>query len=175
VRSRDRDAEFTEFVVAHRQRLLRAAQWLTVGDRAHAEDLVQTALTKAYVAWPKVRRADDPLRYTQRILTNAFVDDTRRAYRGRELPLYETDWDESAVDAPDSSVRTVVLRALAGLAPQQRAVVVLRHWLDYDVATTAATLGCTPGTVKSTNSRALAHLREALAPLTDDLTLRSPS
>ena len=66
-----------------------------------------------------------------------------------------------------------MLAALAGLAPQQRAVVVLRHWLDLDVETTAATLGCTTGTVKSTNSRALAHLRTALTPLTDELTTRS--
>ena len=66
-----------------------------------------------------------------------------------------------------------MLAALAGLAPQQRAVVVLRHWLDLDVETTAQTLGCTTGTVKSTNSRALAHLRTALTPLTDDLTTRS--
>ena len=85
MRNSDRDSEFTDFVVAQRRRLVRAAQLLTVGDESWAEDLVQTTLTKVYLAWPKVRRADDPLRYAQRMLTNTFIDDTRRGYRGKEL------------------------------------------------------------------------------------------
>ena len=83
--------------------------------------------------------------------------------------------DHPAEEPPDASTRDLVFRALAGLAPQQRAVVVLRHWLDLDVETTARTLGCSTGTVKSTNARALAHLRDALATITDDLTTRSNS
>ncbi len=38
------------------QPLLRTARLLTAGDRHAAEDLVQTALEKAYVAWPRIRR-----------------------------------------------------------------------------------------------------------------------
>jgi RNA polymerase sigma-70 factor (sigma-E family) len=174
VRTTERDAEFTGFVGAHRSRLLRAARLLAAGDEALAEDLVQTTLTKVYLAWPKVRRADEPVRYAHRILTNAFIDDTRRAYRRNEQSHAEpADLGLPAEEPADDTVRQVVLAALAGLAPQQRAVVVLRHWLDLDVETTAQTLGCTTGTVKSTNSRALAHLRSALTPLTDDLTTRS--
>ncbi len=173
MRIQDRDTEFTAFVAAHRPRLIRAARLLAVGDEAFAEDLVQTTLAKSYLAWPKVRRADDPVRYAHRILTNAFIDDRRKAYRGRELiALDDEDRDHPAEDPPDHSIRDVVLRALSDLAPQQRAVVVLRHWLDLDVETTAQALGCSAGTVKSTNSRALAHLRDALAPHTD-LTTRS--
>jgi RNA polymerase sigma-70 factor (sigma-E family) len=174
VRTTDRDAEFTRFVGAQRSRLLRAARLLAVGDQAFAEDLVQTTLTKVYLAWPKVRRADDPVRYAHRMLTNAFIDDTRRAYRARELSHPEPVDPQAVVAEPDDpTVRDIVLAALAGLAPQQRAVVVLRHWLDLDVETTAQALGCTTGTVKSTNSRALAHLRAALGPITEDLTTRS--
>jgi RNA polymerase sigma factor (sigma-70 family) len=55
-----------------------------------------------------------------------------------------------------------VLDALDQLAPRQRAVVVLRHFLQYDVAATAEVLGCAEGTVKSQNAKALAHLRELL-------------
>ena len=170
----ERDAEFTDFVIAQRARLLRAARLLAVGDEALAEDLVQTTLTKVYVAWPKVRRADDPVRYAHRMLTNAFIDESRRAYRGRERIEPPPAQPRDAVAEPaDPSLRDAVLTALAGLAPRQRAVVVLRHWLDLDVQATAHALGCSTGTVKSTNSRALTHLRDALAPLTDDLTTRS--
>jgi RNA polymerase sigma-70 factor (sigma-E family) len=174
VQATERDAQFTEFVVAQRARLLRAARLLAVGDEALAEDLVQTTLTKVYVAWPRVRRADDPVRYAHRMLTNAFIDETRRAHRGRERFESPPDDSRTAVPAPaDPGLRDAVLAALAGLAPQQRAVVVLRHWLDLDVQATAQALGCSTGTVKSTNSRALAHLRVALEGLTDDLTIRS--
>jgi RNA polymerase sigma-70 factor (sigma-E family) len=174
VRTTERDAEFTGFVDAHRSRLLRAARLLAAGDEALAEDLVQTTLTKVYLAWPKVRGADEPVRYAHRMLTNAFIDDTRRAYRRNEQShARPVEISEQTMEPADDTVRQVVLAALAGLAPQQRAVVVLRHWLDLDVETTAQTLGCTTGTVKSTNSRALAHLRTALTPLTDDLTTRS--
>lgn len=174
VRTTDRDAEFTAFVTARRDRLLRAARLLAIGDEALAEDLVQTTLVKVYLAWPKVRRADDPVRYAHRMLTNAFIDETRRAYRGRERSEPRpADPRATAAEPDDPTVRDAVLAALAGLAPQQRAVVVLRHWLDLDVASTAQALGCSTGTVKSTSSRALAHLRTALGHLTDDLTTRS--
>lgn len=53
MRTPDRDAEFTAFVSEHRPRLVRAARLLAAGDEALAEDLVQTTLTKAYLAWPK--------------------------------------------------------------------------------------------------------------------------
>lgn len=171
MRTPTRDTEFSSFVEVRRGGLLRAARLLAAGDDAFAEDLVQTTLTKVYLDWPKVRRADDPVRYAHRMLTNAFIDDTRRAWRKRESPRADPTSDRHpSSDPPDVHVRDTVLRALADLAPQQRAAVVLRHWLDLDVATTAALLGCSEGTVKSTTSRALAHLRDALAPLTDDLT-----
>ena len=57
-----------------------------------------------------------------------------------------------------------MLAALATLAPRQRAVVVLRHFLDLDIAETARVLGCTTGTVKSQNAKALDHLRAVLEP-----------
>ena len=67
----------------------------------------------------------------------------------------------------------MVLAALRGLPPRQRAVVVFRHFLEYDVSATAEVLGCSEGTVKSQNSKALAKLRVTLGePITTEGTSR---
>jgi hypothetical protein len=52
-----RDEEFSAFVRSRRTGLVRSACLLTAGDTHLAEDLVQTALARLYVAWPKVRLA----------------------------------------------------------------------------------------------------------------------
>ena len=160
MRARTREAEFTAFVEVHRPALIRVGRLLTAGDEARAEDLVQVALTKLYLAWPKVAAAADQLQYAQRAVTNTFIDDTRRAYR-REQPTAEHVGAEAGSQS-DHELRTVILAALAELPPRQRAVVVLRHWLDQDVKTTAAMLSCSSGTVKSQNAKALEHLRSRL-------------
>ncbi|WP_028652593.1 SigE family RNA polymerase sigma factor [Nocardioides halotolerans] len=161
-RSSERDAEFVDFVTAQRTALLRMARLLTAGDDASAEDLVQTTLTRLYVHWPRVRRAGNPVGYARTSLTHAFVDEQRRAYSRRETPT-EQVFDSATLDG-DHDLAHTVLAALATLAPRQRAVVVLRHFLDLDVAETARMLGCTTGTVKSQNAKALANLRAVLEP-----------
>jgi len=162
MRTSDRDAEFVEFVTAQRAALVRMARLLTAGDEAMAEDLVQTTLTRLYVHWGRVRRAGNPVGYARTSLTHAFVDEQRRAHRRHETP---TDLvRDRAATADEDGLGQTVLAALAGLAPRQRAVVVLRHWLDLDTAETARILSCSTGTVKSQNAKALAHLRTALAP-----------
>lgn len=163
MRARTREVEFTAFVETNRPALVRLGRLLTAGDEARAEDLVQVALTKLYLAWPKFAAAADQLQYAQRALTNTFIDDGRRAYR-RELPTAERA-DGAVSGQPDHELRAVVLAALADLPPRQRAVIVLRHWLDQDVKTTAAMLSCSIGTVKSQNAKALEHLRGRLREL----------
>ena len=162
MRDVDRDAEFTDFVHAQRSALVRMARLLTAGDEATAEDLVQNSLTRLYVAWPRVRRAGNPVGYARTTLTHTFVDERRRGYRRHET-VTETPVDRATTDL-EPGVAADVLAALRGLAPRQRAVVVLRHWLDLDVAETARLLGCSTGTVKSQNAKALAHLRASLEP-----------
>ncbi|MGL5826269.1 MAG: SigE family RNA polymerase sigma factor [Nocardioides sp.] len=160
MRSSERDAEFTEYAAALRPRMLRAARLLRTGDAAGAEDLVQTTLTRLYVNWPKVRRAGNPVGYGLKALTNAFIDESQRAHRRREHSAEVIDVEAAPSESTD--VKLTVLAALRGLPPRQRAVVVLRHWLDLDVETTAQALGCSTGTVKSQNAKALAHLRVCL-------------
>lgn len=150
-----RDAEFTAFVEASGPALLRVAVGLT-GSGAAARELVQASLVKAYVAWPRIRR-DEAYAYTRRIMANERVDAWRSTRR------------ESPGDIPDAAApasasvedRDQLLRLLATLAPQQRAVVVLRYYEDLSEREVAQTLGISPGAVKSAASRGLAHLRAA--------------
>ncbi len=166
-----REREFSRFVLARRAALVRTAALLTAGDMHLAEDLVQTSLTRLYLSWTSVRRKGNEEAYVRRILVHAFVDETRRARWHREESrdlLPEPPLPDLAVPPPgegtdDSPDAASVRAALATLTPGERAVVVLRHWLDLSVQQTADHLGCSTGTVKSQNARGLARLRTALA------------
>jgi len=170
------DREFTAWAVGARPRLLRTATALAAGDHHLAEDLVQTALAKTYLAWHRVRtdaaRGEHPDAYVHRVLVRAFVDETRRPWWRRERgsrPPDDADAaavgpaSDPAVVVPDPSDLRAVRAALAALPPEQRAAVLLRHWLDHDVAATARLLGCPEATVRSRTARGLARLRDLLA------------
>jgi RNA polymerase sigma-70 factor (sigma-E family) len=164
------DEEFSSFAAARADHLYRQA-WLLTGTRPAAEDLVQTALTKAYAAWPRVRRADDPVAYVHGVLMKSFLSDRRRRWT-RELPVAEPPTDVGGhVDPADAQVdRLALVEALGRLSRTDRAVVVLRYWDDRSVAETAATLGLSDAAVKNRSLRALRRLGDALAdhPVLDD-------
>ena len=150
-----RYAEFDELVTAQVAPLLRAAYLLT-GDRGLAEDLVQSTLTKAYVARSRVLRAGSPEAYLRRIL----VTTHGRSFRRRRVREDLTpNVPENAARADDVAVRHDLVRAVAALPARQRAVVVLRYLEDRPEAEVAQVLGCSVGTVKSQASRALTALR----------------
>ena len=154
------DTEFTAYAAA-RMRLLRRSAYLLCGDWHRAEDLTQTALTKVYVAWARVRRADNIDGYVRTVLVRAFLDEERRLWK-RERPA-ESLGDVSLADpASGTDSRIDLARALSALPARQRAAVVLRLWEDLPIAEVARTLGCSEGTVKSSTSRGLATLRERL-------------
>ena len=160
-----RDEEFSAFVRASRGGLLRSACLLTVGDSHLAEDLVQTALARLYVAWPKVRRTGTQLAYTWRIVVNAHIDEVRRPRWRREQPVASPpDLPDPAIPAAfaDGVDGAAVRAALAALPPGMRAAVVLRYWVDLSIEETAMILGCSEGTVKSQSAKAIARLRELL-------------
>jgi RNA polymerase sigma-70 factor (sigma-E family) len=157
-----REAEYTEYVIARRGHLHRAA-YLLCGDAHRAEDLVQTTLVKLYLAWSKIRKDGNVEAFARRIMVNAYIDETRRPWRRRErLGLFT---DDPSVLADDSvEVRDALVTALAELPPGQRKVVILRHYWGLSVEETARDLGISTGTVKSQTSAALKRLEAALAP-----------
>lgn len=159
-RRSDRDQDFSEFVSHSRSRLL-AMAYLLCGDRSAAEDLVQTALAKLYVAWPRVRRAGAEHAYVRKILVNASIDGHRRSWQ-HERAVADVP-EQAARPDFDPAERDELIQALNTLPPRQRRTVVLRYWLDLPIEEVADDLGVTIGTVKSQCAKGLAKLREQLS------------
>src|SRR5262249_32307315 len=141
---------------------MRSMAYLMCGDWHLAEDLVQIAFTKLYLAWHRVSRHDVLDGYVRQIVVRAFLDNTRRPWRRQQPPDMAAGIHDVPVDDSGPEDRLVLLRALAKVPPRQRAVLVLRYWEDTSVEQTAAVLGCSPGTVKSSAARGLDLLRREL-------------
>jgi RNA polymerase sigma-70 factor (sigma-E family) len=148
---------FDEFVAARSTHLLRTAYLLT-RDHALAEDLLQTALTKAWFRWDRLD--GDPEPYVRKVLVNTYASWWRRRWNGEtpsdELPEPGRSGDSHAADPTDTHD---LWTALGRLPRRQRAVVVLRYFEDLSEAETARLLDCSVGTVKSQAAKALAKLR----------------
>jgi RNA polymerase sigma-70 factor (sigma-E family) len=145
---------FDAFVVARSRQLLRMAYLLT-HDHALAEDLVQTALAKAWFAWGRIE-GDDPDPYVRKVMVNTYASWWRRRWNGEQSTDVVPDVGEVVGGAED---RTDLWVALRRLPKRQRAVIVLRFYEDLTEVETARVLDCTVGTVKRHSSRALAKLR----------------
>lgn len=146
--------DFDEFVAARSTGLLRTAYLLT-RDHALAEDLLQTALTKAWFAWSRIE--DQPEPYVRRILVNTYASWWRRKWNGEQS--YAEPPHHPTVAAGGSEARHDLWEAMGRLPRRQRAVVVLRYVEDLTEAETARLLGVSVGTVKSQAAKALAKLR----------------
>ncbi len=160
--------EYESFVAESADALLRTA-YLIVWDPAEAEDLVQECLITVARRWPRVRSMEHPVAYARRVLVNKALDGAvRRSRRRQELEPANGDKlaerrDERAVqDLGLVDTRSELVQALGTLPPRQRAVLVLRYFEDLSEAQTAAALGCSVGTVKSTASRGLTRLQAAI-------------
>ena len=149
--------EFRDFVAARSSSLRRTAYLLT-GDQGHADDLVQTALTKVYLSWERIRDAHAAEAYARRTLVTTYTSWWRRK-SWQERPAENLgEWDQP--DHTDALIDRADLRnQLRALPRQQRAVIVLRFYEDLTTAATADALGISVGTVKSYTSRALATMR----------------
>ena len=153
--SAESDEEFREFMRGRWAATVRLAYGLT-GDTGHAEDVAQDAFARAYASWGRVSRAGDPQAYVRRIVINEYRRRFRKQRVAEELPGVLPD---AGTMPPGPEERSALLDALRSLGPRQRAVIILRYWMDLSEAETAAALNCSRGTVKSQASRGLAALK----------------
>ena len=144
---------FDEFVATRSSALLRTAYLLT-RDHALAEDLLQTALTKAWFAWDRVDGRHEP--YVRKILVNTYASWWKRKWNGEQA---SDELPEQPAHAADQEGATDLWTALGRLPRRMRAVVVLRYFDDLTEAETAELLGVSVGTVKSQTAKAFAKLR----------------
>jgi RNA polymerase sigma-70 factor (sigma-E family) len=152
------DAPFSGFVAARYSSLLRTAFLLT-GDRGIAEDLVQSALMRAYPAWRRSSPPDRPELYVRTIMVRLATRWRARRWRGEVATevLPEVVHESASAYGLVDNVR----RALMALPMEQRAVLVLRFYEQQSEQEIAQLLGVRPGTVKSRGSRGIAALRAA--------------
>jgi RNA polymerase sigma-70 factor (sigma-E family) len=165
-----RDCEFTDFMSARMPALRRLAR-LLCQDWDLADDLLQAAMTKAYLHWARAAAADSTDAYVRAILVREFVQERRSGWAKRVTlaarPL------ETMAPASDHDGALDLRAAVAALPARQRAVLVLRYFCDLNVEQAANVLGCTPGTIKSQTAKALQTLRRSSG-LADDAAASGP-
>ncbi len=166
-------SEFAEFALARSGALHRAA-YLMVGDSQLAQDLVQEALTRTYVAWPRLRDKANAEAYCRKAITTTAISWFRRKGWHNERPTEHLPEDTRGLAGPETWVaeQDAVWQAVRQLPPRQRAALVLRFYADLTEVQTAEAMGCAVGTVKSQVSAALGKLRDLLG---DDVDLVSHS
>ena len=152
------DIGFREYVATRSRALLRTAYLLT-GNLADAEDLVQAALAKTYLAWDRIEDRGALDGYVRRAIVNTHISWWRRR-RVEEYPTDEIPDQAVADHAGASDLQESMRRAVDRLPQRMRAAVLLRYYEDMTEAEVAEVLGVSLGTVKSTVSRAVAKLRD---------------
>lgn len=157
--TQDAEAAYIAFAAAAWRRHHRTATLLT-GDPHRAEDLLQDCLVKLYVRWRRVS-SGDPDAYLRRMLVNGNVSWWRR--RRRETLTAVPEALDGRAFAPHEPDDDALRRALMTLPRQQRTIVVLRYCEDLTEAAVAELLGCSVGTVKNQNHRAMKRLRALLS------------
>lgn len=158
------DEEFRRFAEDVVPQLLRVARRIT-GDVDQAEDLVQESLLRVALSWSRVQRKggfEDPDRYAVVTLVNCWRSWQRRAWRRLERSTSDLQ-SYPTTPTTDTAASDELAWLLGELPPRQRAILVLRFYLDYSERQTADALGCSVGTVKSQTSRGLERLRSLMA------------
>jgi RNA polymerase sigma-70 factor (sigma-E family) len=152
---------FEAFVEERAAGLVRSTALMT-GDRFAAEDLVQSALLKAWRVWWRVASSERPEAYVKKMVVNEFLKSKQK--RANSEVITDSLAVEAAAQTFDVVDRAWIGDALQRLTPRQRACVVLRYFDDLSERDTAELMKCSVGTVKSQTSRALSALRVLLSP-----------
>ena len=151
--------DFADFVQRRSGAMLRAAWFLTGGDWALAEDLVQTALGEVWRHWSRVADMDAPDAYAYKVMVNTSLRWRGRRWTGEVASAQLPETVAATGGFARVDVRESLRHALRGLTAKQRAVIMLRYYEDRSEAETARIMGCSVGTVQSQASKALARLR----------------
>jgi RNA polymerase sigma-70 factor (sigma-E family) len=151
------ELEFRDYVQTRRSALLRTAYLLTRNE-ADAEDLVQSALAKTYLAAGRIEDRCALDGYVRRAIVNTHISWWRRR-RVVELPTDELPDAAVADHSVSSDLQTTLRSAVDRLPGRMRAAIMLRYYDDMTEAEVAEILGVSLGTVKSTVARAVAKLR----------------
>ena len=154
--------DFGEFVAARSPELLRLAYVLT-GNQHAAEDLLQSALTKAAAHWGRIHGA--PEGYVRRILYREQVSWWRRRARRPEVAMAHVPERPARDEVVMVEERLAIRGALLALPPGKRVVLVLRYLEDLSEVQVADILGCSIGTVRSQTHKAITQLRSVLPSL----------
>jgi RNA polymerase sigma factor (sigma-70 family) len=133
-------------------------------DEYAAQDAVQDAFIEAWRSLPGLREPDAFEAWMRRLLVRACFKTARHGKRGGLLEIRLTPADEPAIAGAelDLHLRDQLERGLARLSAEQRAVVVLVHYLDLPLADAAKAMGVPLGTTKSRLNRATRALRAAI-------------
>ncbi|MDQ1396863.1 MAG: hypothetical protein QOG64_2122 [Acidimicrobiaceae bacterium] len=151
---------FEGFFVENYPRVVRALT-LTIGRQAAAEEVAQEAFTRAFDRWETIVQRPRPEAWVYVVAMNAARDQFRRLRRTpARFDVVGDGPDHAGLVATEVTVRS----SLLALPFRQRQAVVLRYFVDLEVADVAAAMGCSPGTVKSTLHAALVALHVRLAP-----------
>jgi RNA polymerase sigma-70 factor (ECF subfamily) len=156
------DAQAFELLAASQLDRAYRLAWAILGDDAEAQDATQDAFAAAWRNRGKLRDPDRAEAWFSRILINGCRDRLRARGRSRVQPLDVSFLPSVADGSQQASTRDELDRALAGLDPDHRIVVVLRFWADLTVDDIAGRLGVPPGTVKSRLHNSMRALRAAL-------------
>lgn len=165
-----RREDFGTFVDARYRPMLRTAT-LLAGSTASGEDLLQEALLRTYVSWPRIKATAAAESYVRTTMVRLLIRDRRRRWSG-EIPtefipepgmagtVHPVSGPASGVGLGEESTIGVAVRAaLRTLPVDQRVAIVLRFYADLTEPQIAIELGVPVGTIKSRIHRGIAALR----------------
>jgi RNA polymerase sigma-70 factor (sigma-E family) len=160
-----RAADFADVFAAYHAEALRLA-YLLCGDPHRAEDAVADAFVKVWRRWER-GGVESPRAYIRRAVVNEVNSRFRRLRLERAESQRQRGDDRGALGLDDRLADAdEMFAALRRLPERQRTAVVLRYYQDLSEAETAAAMGCSLGTVKSSVSRGLARLRSLMGETT---------